>query len=318
MIAHRIRSLPRCCLLIALIYTPLTAIASADNEHVYAALTHKSISWYDSSTSSINFDAKAVKEVDFTLRLADNIYVGVLFGLDDQTKDGARLATYLGFGEWGLKIEKGTIGGRFEYDPNLQLQLTGQQFSNKYESAAIYKSKMGGASQSGIGYMRWVMPTKANVQYDNSSGFSRDVDFVDPGTEYQLVGYYMRFDQLRAIISAARSSGWNVEPEVIIGYIEQTPSTLRSSAIRAVTGKTPTVTKVQSIGSAASMRFGYFAGRKHGEGPFGAGFGFAAGYEIRVSGAWLNLDSSVTANDTIQTDPYAISHGLFLRLGANW
>jgi len=288
--------------------------ALAFEKDLYAAVGYKKVTWYLSdSTDAIVYDENFHKQLDFTLAVADNFFVGFMLDIDDEVEENRKLAVQLGFGKWGIFIDKGKITGKFSTDSDLNFNPQQAEFAKEYQYIALYKNNgWGGASQSGIGFAEWKMPSKAHVNY----GVFDEVQFVDPDTKYKTIGYFMRFDYLRGVVNSVKSPGFNIETSILVGWTTVTPSDSEASRVRAITGTIPNTDSSSGIGGINTLRFGYYGGKRAGQNRFG--WGFSIGYEIQQYGFMLPFDDSVSDEDQIFADEFGFAHGPFAKFAGTW
>lgn len=293
-----------------------SANAKAIDKDLYAAVGYKKVSWYLSdSTDAIEYDENFHKQLDFTLAVADNFFAGIMLDLDDEVEENRKIAVQLGFGKWGIFIDRGKITGNFSTDSDLAFNPKQGDFAKEYQYIALYKTgrSWGGASQSGIGYAEWKMPSKAVVNY----GVFDEVEFVDPETKFQTIGYFMRFDYLRGVVNSVKSSGFNMETSILVGYTSVTPSDKEAGRVKAITGQTPSTSSSGGIGGINTFRFGYYGGKRAGRERL-FGWGFSIGYEIQQYGFMLSFDDSVSDEHKIFADAFGFAHGPFVKFAAAW
>lgn len=281
---------------------------------LYAAFGFKQVSWYSSkSTSAIQLDENLHHQLDFTLEVADNWVAGLLLDLDSDVEENRKIAVQLGFGKWGLFIDTGNITGKFSEDNFLAFNPPSGKFAYEYKYVAAYKLSRNRRSQSGVGYATWKLPSRAVVNY----GVLDELNFIDPETRYETIGYFLRVDKLRSTVEGYGRAGFDMEVSMLIGITSLKPSSTEVAKIQSITGQPPSASNTNGIGGINTFRFGYFIGKRVDH-LRTFGWGFSAGYEIQQYGFILPFSDSTSDKHKIFSDANGISHGVFAKFGAAW
>ncbi|MFA9460899.1 hypothetical protein [Thiohalorhabdus methylotrophus] len=273
----------------------LPAAQAAESGHLFTSLGLKNLTWF-SDSEEVEYDAATHRVVDLTLAAGDNFFVGATLDLDDKMDDYRQFAVRAGFGDLGMTVQRGKITGTIEEtggkdDDDLDYETRAGDFEEDFQLYAVYWADNWVARHSGIGYVKWTTPVRMEVNYEDENPFvslDQSVEYIDPAAEYEIFGFYSRYDPLEAVMEGHLDSGFlgleDIGTNGVAGVGRITPTDdIYTRQITEDTGLEPDSEPLYGFGVFGSFRWGYYAGNRLDEAPMGIAYGFAVGLEVSTA-----------------------------------
>ncbi|MEA5444371.1 hypothetical protein VCB98_00880 [Gammaproteobacteria bacterium AB-CW1] len=296
----------------------LDSLASTRNiPTTHSGMGFRQVNWENHErewVDGLEFDDNNHYLLDFSIRAGDNFYASLLLDLDDSEDSNRRIAGYLGFGDWGLFMDRGQISGSYGPSADLDISPEAERFQEDYEFFALYRwehRRDGG--RVGLGYGNWTLPTEGRFNVDVPGG----VSFIDTATEFEVLGIYIDYDWMRAVATGYRNPGFGSDLTTFLGYQTLNNRGVNEDALRAATGTDPITEERRGLGGYTRVALGYYGLMDVND---SLRMTFSLGYQVQLMGFLLGeFDNTYRRDDVATSESGSVwNHGFFFNLRANW